>query len=871
MPLLDPSRWRVVEPYLDRALDMPEADRAGWIAELRTTQPDVADDLLRLLTGEDAAERSGFLAEPVEVSLAGMQLGAWTVERPLGAGGMGTVWLARRTDGRYEGKAAIKLLNLALLTEAGQERFRREGSMLARLAHPGIARLLDAGVAASGQPYLVLEHVDGVAIDAWVRARALEPRETVRLFLEVIEAVRHAHANLVVHRDLKPSNILVGTDGHPKLLDFGIAKLQDAAGHRTSLTGDGAGAFTPEYAAPEQLHGEPATAATDVYSLGVLLHVLLAGVHPFADRRPLTVRSIREMVDATPRSLGLGDLDRVLAKAMRLAPADRYATSAELGDDLGRWLRHEPVLARPQSLGYRARKFARRNRGAALTTAAVALALVAATGFSLAQSREARRQRDAALLARERADAQAEFQALLMSQVGERATTMREILDRGRNVLENHYSGGPAAHGSLFLQLADRYAELGENGIRATMVARAESLAAVAGDPVLAAESSCARADVLRIDGERDAARALLASTALPTGEARSPESEVFCLYIRSSLEAETGNPDSALAAARRAIAIRDSLGRTRDITYVALLASLGWAQERGARYREALGTVRRAVEIADGSGLANTASASVMRHNLGTAMSHMGELAEAERVLHQVLEEIRTADPTGALPTQPLIHYAHTALMLGMADSARKYFAQLADQAQRNGNRYWLGRGLFGLAQAEIVLGRIADARRTIERYRPLDADPKIKSSDDQVMDVRMLDAMLAHATGDSRRALAIAAEMLAAHPGRAKSRHLRAVLMVAGESALATGDHARALGYARWAGEVSLRDSLAAERSALVGRARVLEARAHLAGGDTSAARAALDAGIRALRVGAGPAHAFTREAESLLARVD
>ena len=193
---------------------------------------------------------------------------------------MGTVWLAHRSDGRYEGRVAVKVLNAALLGRPTEQRFVREGSVLARLRHPNIAQLIDAGVAPSGQPYLVLEYVDGERIDRYAEARSLSVEARVRLFLDVLAAVAHAHVRLVVHRDLKPTNILVTQDGVVKLLDFGIAALLGA--EDGELTREVDPALTPEYAAPEQLLGHPVTTATDVYALGLVLFVLLTGKHPFA-------------------------------------------------------------------------------------------------------------------------------------------------------------------------------------------------------------------------------------------------------------------------------------------------------------------------------------------------------------------------------------------------------------------------------------------------------------------------------------------------------------------------------------------------------------------------------------------------------------
>jgi serine/threonine protein kinase len=278
-----PERWRAVQTHFERLLDLTPDERAGWLAGVRAENPQLADDLETLLADHRALEQERFLevsppAPPLSGTLAGQTLGAYTLVSQIGQGGMGTVWLARRTDGRFEGFAAVKLLNASLIGRAAEERFRREGSILARLQHPHIAHLLDAGVSPAGQPYLILEYVEGEPIDRYCDRKSLGIAERVGLFLDVLKAVAHAHAHHVVHRDIKPSNVLVGANAQVKLLDFGIAKLLEgkaAAGDATALTLAAGRALTPEYAAPEQISGGTITAATDVYSLGVLLYEIL--------------------------------------------------------------------------------------------------------------------------------------------------------------------------------------------------------------------------------------------------------------------------------------------------------------------------------------------------------------------------------------------------------------------------------------------------------------------------------------------------------------------------------------------------------------------------------------------------------------------
>jgi serine/threonine protein kinase len=350
MAVIDHERWAALEPLLDEALDLPLEDRRAWLEALRARVPEIARELTSLLSAEAAADQRGFLIEPPAMTLEGLQVGAYTLERPLGRGGMGSVWLARRTDGRFEGRAAVKLLNLALLGAAGQVRFRAEGSMLARLTHPGIARLLDAGVASSGQPYLVLEHVDGQAIDAFVEQRHLSVDACIALFQQVLAAVGHAHANLIVHRDLKPSNILVTADGSVKLLDFGIATLLDGElpPGRTASEKDDARALTPQFAAPEQVRGGPVTTATDVYALGAVLYLLLSGRHPTGEECVTATDAIRAVLDVEPVPLGKGDLDEIMAKALRKAPEERYQTVTTFAHDLDRYLRHGHRLCLPR-------------------------------------------------------------------------------------------------------------------------------------------------------------------------------------------------------------------------------------------------------------------------------------------------------------------------------------------------------------------------------------------------------------------------------------------------------------------------------------------------------------------------------------------
>jgi eukaryotic-like serine/threonine-protein kinase len=872
MTQLDRDRWQVLEPLLDRALELAPEERSLWLEELSGESPVLAADLTALLSGEAEADRRGFLAGELDMSITGLEVGAYTVERPLGQGGMGSVWLARRTDGRFEGLAAVKFLNLALLSSTGRERFRREGSALARLAHPGIARLLDAGVAGAGQPYLILEYVDGQRIDAFVAQHDLDLAGRIRLFLQVVSAVEHAHANLIVHRDLKPSNILVTGDGVVKLLDFGIAKLLDAegTGERTALTLDGGRALTPEFAAPEQAQGDPITTATDGYALGILLYLLISGRHPTTEGCRTPAEALRSLLERQPGRLGLGDLDNILGKALRKAPADRYRTVTAFGEDLGRYLRQEPVGARPDSLSYRAGKFLRRNRIGVAAAACIAVGLIGATVFSIGQMREARRQRDAAVYQTRRADALIEFQGLLMSQVGEKPITMREVLDRGRMVMEQQYAGEPRFLGAILLEMSRRYGDLGDGESQGQLLARAESLVVAGKGGAHLAEIRCNMADKLRSDGRYAEARAMYDRTESLLLARPDPQAEVACLIGRGMLGQETGRADESASAIRRAIAIKDSLGETGGTVYLELLSDLAMSLDQQGRWREALMAFDRALDLFDSTGRGSVMVRNIAQHNRATTLVDVGETREAERHFHEVLARMAGLDPAGRVHSQPLVHYAETALRQDHADSALKYFQQLFEQAVEDSSRYWQGRGSFGLARAQVRLGRLAEARRTAATFRRLSAGfPDVKKTDDQVPDAMVLDGWLALARGDTADAHANFIGALRSngyYDGKQRKR-LRPVVILAAETALALGLPDSALGLAREAHAIAAVDSLAETRSATVGEARFLEGRALAASGDTTGARVALTAAIRALRHGAGEEHPRTRQAEAAL----
>jgi serine/threonine protein kinase len=406
MATLTPDRWQEINPYLDDALELDPEQRPAWLLSLSGKDAKLAALIQELLKEQQQLKQEGFLETslvPAGVGLVGQKVGAYTLVSPIGQGGMGSVWLAKRSDGRFERQAAVKFVSIALTGPVTEERFKREGSILGRLTHPHIAELLDAGISADGSPYLILEYVDGLAIDHFCDQHKLDVEARVRLILDVLSAVAEAHAHLIVHRDIKPSNVLVRNDGQVKLLDFGIAKLLAQEGETataTMLTLEGGGALTPRFAAPEQVAGGTVTTATDVYALGVLLYLLLTGQHPagagvhspaalikaIADTEAPRPSFVVATANASAETRGTtceklsrqlrGDLDTILAKALKKNPQERYASVTAFADDLRRYLGHEAISVRPDAFAHRTAKFLRRNRTAvAFVTAALALVI----------------------------------------------------------------------------------------------------------------------------------------------------------------------------------------------------------------------------------------------------------------------------------------------------------------------------------------------------------------------------------------------------------------------------------------------------------------------------------------------------------------
>lgn len=723
------KRWARIEEIFHGALERSRGERDSFVEQSCAGDADLARRVRSML---DAEERTGgFLDAPVaRVRDAGESfgtlpnIGPYRVVRPLGAGGMGEVFLGVQEGDDFRRYAAIKVVREGVGPHFA-ERFARERGILAQLAHPGIARFLGGGATDDGRPYYVMEHVEGERIDDYADRRLLSIRERVELLRQVCLAVQHAHSNLVVHRDLKPSNILVTADGAPKLLDFGIAKL--LSDDREDVTKTGLRMATPEYAAPEQLRGEVVSTATDVYALGVLLYELLSGHRPFSiaeanaraldtDASPPTLPSVAagrfgprpaeaQTETVTPEDVGAkrrsdpstlrrtlrGDLDNIVVKALRAAPGERYISAAALADDLERYLTGRPVLARADSMAYRASKFVRRNRAATVIGAVLLITVIGAALATFAQNRQITAQADALVAERDRA---LEIQSFLLESFGAAggdeiagdSVRVRQVLDGQADRLERSESEDPQTRAEMMHVLADAYERI---------------------EAYAAAEAWARRAVDLRTE---------LRSDADDPEWARS-------VALLGWIVNQNGNPNEGLALLEQSVEAwrsnaGDSVGLARALNdYGGVLYILGRYDESETPLREAY-EIRSRVLGADNRAIAITAN------NLANTLASLGRADEALPLSEEAAEII--ARDLGTAHRRSLAARRNVAMLTGVAGdwpAAEVRLSELTQEYQR------LGRGqeasaalaMDGLAAALAQQGKLEEAEAVAAEALPI------------------------------------------------------------------------------------------------------------------------------------------------------
>lgn len=798
----DLNHWRDISALLDELLELAEADREAWIRALpAAAKPYVAQlrEMAALarrvefenLLGERPVLSSATLAADETESAfdqhAGDEIGPYRLLKPLGRGGMGVVWLAERADGVLMRQVALKLPNSGVNARKLAARFARERSILAALNHPNIARLYDAGTAQSGQPYLVLEYVEGVTLTAYADANKLNITARLRLFMQVATAVQYAHGLLVIHRDLKPSNILVTSLGDVRLLDFGIAKLIDeptfSAPDLTQLTGR---ALTQHYASPEQVLEQPVGIASDVYALGVLLFELLPGRLPYAPRqnsraameeaivsgdplRPAAV-SLNAVVasarSSTPKALQAaltGDLDAIVLKALRKAPAERYSTAAAMVEDIQRHLNHEVVTAQPVSMGYRALKFVARYKLATALGAVAAMSLVVGSGVALWQAREAAAQARQAREETATATALKDFMVGVLSGGSAsqaeaniaRQRTTQQLLDASRDRVFADKQMAPEAriavlvtlesiYGTLFLQSDSRkLSQAVIDAMRARGVKRSDA-------------EFFAQAAHNLLEIEPDASLALLAEAeALATPDnPHAPETQIGLHLARSQVFADgKGLMNEGVAELDRAIALRKPYPEPAEVSMPSLMAYRAYTLSLAGRYREAEQTAAEGARLVreDPSGIKLEGIG--LEKVLGAALEERlsVEAAEAAYERARVLGE----QVGGVGFPQALSARCHRARLLSAASADPRALEialgakQIADKGRGANDVHSAPEMLRCVTDVQLDLGDIKAAQQSVDQLLLIDT----QAFGAPARFRHMLDARVAAAAGDGNR----------------------------------------------------------------------------------------------------------------------
>ena len=878
MPTDDQKRWHEISSYLDEALELDEQARSAWLTELELRAPQVVTTLRSLLADREQLdagplptyERLGLLRS----GLTGQRLGAYTLDHVLGHGGMGTVWLAHRSDGRYEGRAAIKLLNASLLGRPTEQRFVREGSVLAKLKHPNIAQLIDAGVAPSGQPYLILEYVEGERIDRYALLNKLDVQARIRLFFDVLAAVAHAHSRLIVHRDIKPSNILVTNDGAVKLLDFGIAALLGPGD--PGLTREVDPGLTPEYAAPEQLLKQPVTTATDVYSLGLVLFLLLTQKHPLEPEGKsmpelarqtldLEVPRASQVADASSARALRGDLDNIVAKALKKDPSERYQTADALAQDLRNFLSCQPVSARADSIAYRARKFVRRHRGAVAVGAVLASVLVGATVMTTLQMVEARRQRDAALYESRRAEFQARFAYHIMAEVSDDgAITIRELMAKGMEVLETNYGDDPRFVIGMLINISGRYMDVGDtNGEYAALV-KAEGLARQLGDPQQISRVQCNTVETELAAGRPDRARERMRDGLANLAKVPDPpmDRRTECGAAQARLLWAEGKLPEAIDAAEDIAKLLEVNNATSDLLYPTLTTMLSVMLVQEGRYREARDWTSRLMEALKRSGNLTGLSLINARRHQADHLYAAGDVRGAFEIQKPLVEQLAAQEGMDNVPGAYAFRLGLYQVRLEATDEGMRWLNLAVRTAARRSEQSTRIGALTARARAHLLLRQYDDMVADIEAAEHL-ARMNEGENGAALRSMRLLRAELSFVKGEHASALEGAEHVLERmkYPTRRSAHELEAALILKARAQLALGRVIDAKQTAQDAYLIAKEHAFDVTRSANAGAALMVLAQAQRSSGELDDARASARQAAATFTAALGPNHSITK----------
>jgi len=817
---------------------------------------------------------------------------------------MGSVWLAERIDGRFERKVAIKLLNAGLVGWDAEQRFRREGNVLARLTHPHIAQLLDAGVAPNGRPYLVLEHVDGEPIDAFCDRNRLAIDDRLRLFIDVASAVSHAHGRLIVHRDLKPTNVLVTTGGEVKLLDFGIAKLlDDESRGAAALTRDGSAALTPEWAAPEQVTGDAVSTATDVYALGALLYLLLTGLHPAGDRlrspaalvkwitdvEPACPSSVATCDDAvapasarawrramTPQRLEStlrGDLDTIVGKALKKSPAERYASAAALADDIRRYRGHEPIAACPDTFRYRAGKFVRRNRAIVSLAMLAGVATIAGVVGTLHQAGTARSQRDFALRQLAHAVAVNDLNEFLLSDAapsGERFT-VEDLLRQAERIVDGQHGDDEIRTGML-IAIGLQYWMLDEDQRARQTLEQAYVQSRSIAEASIRGRAACALASALGRSVDFVRAEALLSEgmAELPNDSEHALD-RMFCLLRGGAVAREAGWADVALQRAEGARRELERAPLRSRMLELRVLMDLAETYRASGQPLAASAVFERAATLLAELGRAKTATAGTLFNNWALALYRLGRPLDAERILRRAIDLSRADTTDRAVSPMLLVNYGRVLNELKRLDEAASFAERGYARALEAGQEVVVNQSLLLRSGIYLDQGRLADAATLLDQVEQR-LRTQLPPGHIAFGSLSSERGLLAQARGEPHAALdltnrAIEIVKSSVQSGGQGADVVPLLMLRRSGIELDLQQYAAAALDAKAAVDQLRIETPTGSSSATLGRAYLALSRALAARDGRDAARAALQAALEHLEATTGPDHPYVIATRALL----
>jgi hypothetical protein len=881
-----------------QASELAGEARAAWLAELRGRDGALAREIEELLAASpDGEQRFATPAwerlppeEAEDASPAPERIGPYRILREIGRGGMGRVFLAEQEGADFRRTVALKIIDRPADAEEAVRRFRDEVRILAGLEHPGIARFYDAGRAEDGSFFLALEYVEGEDLLAFVRRGGLDLRARVELFLQVLDAVDFAHRRLIVHRDLKPANVMVGADGRVKLLDFGISKILDPDADDSLATRTALLAFTPAYASPEQLRGERATVATDVYSLGVMLYEILAGRRPFARRTtaerdpepPSTAarQSAASMEEGQETATLIrwrdlsGDLDAITLKALRSEPESRYRSAAVFADDLRRWLRGEPVEARRGGRRYRLAKFVARHRAAVTFAALAVLALAAGLAGTLIQYRRAaqqaaiaREQRDFALRQLSRAEAINDLNAFLVSDAAPngRPFTARELLAQAEQIVERGEAGANRAE--LLIAIGRQYESLEEDAKARRLLTEAYELARRSQERPVRAKAACALAGALAEASEFERAERLFKEglDQLPD-EPQFALHRVFCLLRGGGVAREADEGQKAIERVQAAQRLLRQSGQGSALAELRAALDLAESYRVAGRLREANAAFAQAWARLTALGRGETERAGTLLNNWALTVRALGQPLAAERLFRRATQISRVGGSEESVSPMLLNNLARTLMDLNRLAEARDYADRAFAQAQRAGNETVITHSLFLRNLIYLRLGDVARAARILAEL-----DARLQASyprgHSHFAACESQKGLLAQARGDLRGAGAAqdrAIALVAANPQR--DFYLPAFLLRRSGIALAAGRPEQARADAARALELDLKAAAPGVPSFWLGQEYLAMGRALLAQGQRTEARAAAASALANLAPTLGADHPDSRAAREL-----